>query len=68
MNQNPTINSDEDDLPHFQRYGVGDCEMLPRDLGSWIHVDDVSNLLDWIAEEDDRNVMLAKIKALDQKL
>lgn len=57
-----------EELPHFERYACGDCEMLKRDLGSWIHVDDVSNLLDWIAEHDDRDVMLAKIKALDEKL
>lgn len=57
-----------DEFPHFGRYAVGDCEMLKRDLGSWIHVDDVSNLLDWIAEHDDRDVMLAKIQLLDDKL
>lgn len=50
------------EVPILERYAVGDCEMLLRQYGNWINVDDVSKLLDWLTDNDDRDVILAKIK------
>lgn len=56
------------ELPKFERYAVGDCEMLERPLGSWVHIEDISNLISWITDNDDRDVMLAKLKMLEEVL
>lgn len=59
ISQNPNIFGE---VPILERYAVGDCEMLIRHHGNWINVDDVSKLLDWLADNDDRDVILEKIK------
>lgn len=50
--------------PTITRYGIGDCEMLERPAGTWITINELHVLLDWIADHDDRDVMLAKIEMI----
>ena len=53
-----------DDCPRIALYGVGDCEMLERENGTWMSRATVRQLLEWVMEHDDRDVMLQKLEYL----
>lgn len=55
-------------MPTIERFTVGDCEMLLRPLGSWVHIEDISKLIAWISEDDNRDLMLEKLKHIESVL
>lgn len=53
-----------DDCPRIARYAIGDCEMLEREYGTWLSRETVQQMLEWVMEHDDRDVMLQKLAYL----
>jgi hypothetical protein len=59
------MNNTEHEL-RIYRHSIGDCEMLPRPNGQWMTVSNLCDLIDWLSENDGRDVMLVKIEHLKE--
>lgn len=57
-----------DEKPELLPHSVGDCEMLPNVDGRWVTRSSIVRLLDWVTDNDDRDVMLEKIAQLKEIL
>lgn len=56
--------SNTDDRPEFSRYSVGDCEMLDRPNGTWLRRIDVIEILNWIVDHDEGEIMLERVRCI----
>lgn len=53
------------DCPDITLYSVGECEMLERANGAWMTRANVRQLLEWVMDNDDRDVMFEKLLYLN---
>lgn len=52
----------------MKRYGVGDCEMLERNHGNYVEVNDLLAWLDNLTDDDSVSVIFQKIGHLQGEL
>lgn len=53
-----------DEMPPIEKYAVGECEMLHRENGAYMHVNKIRALIDWLTDDDDREVIMTKLAQL----
>ncbi len=54
------------DMPIIERFGVGDCMMLSSAKGTYMQVADLTKIINWLTDDDDREVILTKLDHLKE--
>ena len=57
-----------DEMPEVELHTVGDCEMLPNMNGEWVTKSSIKTLLEWVVDNDDRDVMMERIAQIREVL